>query len=341
LAVPGGGPMKRLTSRRRLTILDLASETHAASFAEAVQAGLTAAPKSIPCRYFYDEEGSKLFEEICTLPEYYLTRAEAEILRQRAGELVTHLPLGATLLELGSGSAAKTRIIIEAFLDRQGTLRYMPIDLSPGMLEKSSRRMVEEYPGLEVRAVVGEYHHGLRRIREDSDTAKLILWLGSNIGNLHRLEAAAFLRQVRVGMRPEDRMLVGVDLRKDRAVLERAYDDSRGVTARFNLNLLARINRELGGRFEPEHFRHSAVYAEEIGRIEMYLVSTRQQKVRVEALSLEVHFANEERVHSENSYKYCLAEIDALVSAAGFRLAARWLDRAGRFSVNLLAPGGG
>ncbi|HWP35288.1 MAG TPA: L-histidine N(alpha)-methyltransferase [Thermodesulfobacteriota bacterium] len=326
------------TARRRLTLVERPSAGDSAAFARDVAAGLTRTPKRLPCRYFYDREGSLLFEEICRLPEYYLPRAEREILERRAPEIAALLPAGAALVELGSGSATKTRLLIEALLRRQGKLRYVPVDISRSVLEESARALLADHPRLAITAIAAEYEEGLEVLRRTPLGPKLLLWLGSNIGNLERPEAAAFLRRLRDLMAPADRLLVGVDLRKDRAVLERAYDDAQGVTARFNLNLLARINRELGGRFDLDAFRHRAVYDEAAGRVEMYLVSTRPQRVAIERLGLEVPFAAGEAIHTENSYKYAPDEIEALAAAAGLRLERLWLDDGQRFADVLLGP---
>lgn len=325
------------TPQKRFTLIVEGADTNSAEFARDVKAGLTVWPKRLPCRYFYDSEGSLLFEEICKLPEYYLTRAEREILQERATEIASRLPKDITLVELGSGNAVKTRLLLEAFLRHQGALRYVPVDISRTALEESSFKLLEEYPRLEIVAIAGEYRDGLRHLKAQTDCPKLILWLGSNVGNFERSEAASFLRRVRDAMSASDRLLVGIDLRKDRAVLEKAYDDSRGVTTRFNLNILARINRELGGHFDLEAFRHRAVYNEEEGRIEMYLISARAQQVSIDHLGLEVSFAADETIHTENSYKYSSAEIEALASAAGLQIKYQWLDAERRFSVNLLA----
>jgi L-histidine N-alpha-methyltransferase len=320
----------------RYRLIELSANDPLVEFSRDVAAGLTASPKRLSCRYFYDREGSRLFEAICELPEYYLTRAETEILRRHAGEIAAQFPGDVTLVELGSGSAVKTCLLLEACLDGTRTVRYVPIDICRPVLEESSAGLLRRFPALEIVAVAAEYHEGLQQLRTESRRPKLILWLGSNIGNLDRSEAAEFLHQVRDTMMPADRLLVGVDLRKDRAVLEAAYDDAAGVTARFNKNLLTRINCELAGDFDITAFRHRAVYAEPAGRIEMYLVSTRSQRVRIGRLGLEVALGAGEMVHTENSYKYSLAEIDAAVRAAGLGTQQRWLDTAGRFCLNLL-----
>ncbi len=324
--------------RERFTLIEARSAADPEAFARDVAAGLTRSPKQLPCRYFYDREGSLLFEAICRLPEYYLPQAEREILESRAAEIAALLPAGTCLVELGSGSAAKTRILIEAFLRRQRELRYVPVDISRTMLEESSLALLAAHPALRIVGVAAEYAEGLEKLTAVASGPKLVLWLGSNIGNLDRSEAARFLRRVRGLMGRGDRLLVGIDIRKDRAVLERAYDDSQGVTARFNRNVLARINRELGGRFDLDAFEHRAVYNEELGRIEMYLVSARAQRVPIDRLGLTVPFAPGEAIHTESSYKYSLAEIDALAATAGFGIERRWLDSGRRFSESLLAP---
>jgi L-histidine N-alpha-methyltransferase len=307
-----------------------------AAFARDVVEGLAARPKRLPCRYFYDAEGSRLFEAICELPEYYLTRAEREILTERADEIAALFPRAVSMVELGSGSSAKTRLLIEAFLRRHAGLQYLPIDISPTILAKSARALRREYPRLEITAIAAEYAEGLRRLAEGHARPRLILWLGSNVGNFERDAAAAFLAQVRAAMAQGDRLLMGVDLRKERAALEAAYNDAQGVTARFNLNLLTRINGELGGTFDLAGFRHVARYNPRAGRVEMHLESLRSQLVTIAGIGLTVPFASGETIHTENSYKYSVAEIEDLARGAGLRVTQRWLDTAARFSVNLL-----
>ncbi len=335
-------PKAALEARFTLAVVDPASP--AASFAEEVRAGLTVLPKRLPCRFFYDEEGSRLFEQICALPEYYVTRAERQVLEQYADEIIAQLPAPVTLVELGSGSAAKTRLLIDALLRRQHTLRYVPLDISRSALEESARSLLAAYPWLRVDAVAAEYGDGLRYLAGQDVLAagggqpKLILWLGSNVGNLDRQAAATFLGRVRSRMGPRDRLLLGVDLRKERAVLEPAYDDAQGVTARFNKNLLARINRELGGHFDLDAFTHRALYDETAGRIVMYLVSTRAQVVPIDALDLAVRFAAGEAIHTEDSYKYSDEEIAALAAASGFAVERQWYDPCRWFCDCLLRP---
>ncbi len=326
--------MKRSNATSRYSLIE-AEPAVEASFADEVESGLTTAPKTIPCRFLYDNEGSKLFEEICEVPEYYVTRAEREILEARSDEIAARFSQRVTLAELGSGNSSKTRLLIEAFLRRHGGLRYVPVDISRATLEDSALKLLERYQGLEIRAIASEYHEGLRHVRAETGRPKLIAWLGSNVGNFDRDEARTFLRRIRAAMEPGDGLLIGIDLRKDRATLERAYDDSRGMTARFSLNLLSRMNRELGGNFDPTQFRHRARYREDEGRVEISLVSRKAQRVAIEGLDLEVEFARDEPIFTENAFKYSPDEIEALASDSGLRVDAAWMDRSERFRLNL------
>ena len=279
-----------------------------------------------------------MFEQICDLPEYYPTRTERAILEEHADKLVAHVGHPVDLVELGSGSASKTRLVVEALLRRHGQLRFIPVDISRSILEESSLALVEDYSDLEVLAVAGEYHDGLDFLKGESGPPRLILWLGSNVGNFVRADAIHFLQRLRGAMRPGDQLLAGIDLRKDPATLLAAYDDAAGVTAAFNKNILRRINHELGGHFELDHFRHEARWNETEGRIEMHLVSVAAQSVLIDDLDLIVTFDDGESIHTENSYKYSLHEIETLAAAAGFAADSQWFDEAHRFSVNLWQP---
>jgi len=331
--------MLRRPSRSRYTLRETPAEREAADFAEAVATGLSQAAKSLPCRFLYDARGSQLFEAICELPEYYLTRAEHEILVARADAIAERFDAPAALAELGSGSARKTRILIEAFLARHGALRYVPIDISRSALAASAEGLLARYPGLEVHAIASEYREGVRLLRASMSGSKLVAWLGSNVGNFDRSEAAGFLRRVRAALAPCDRLLLGVDLRKSREVLEAAYDDAQGVTARFTLNLLRRIDRQLGGRFGSHSFTHRARWREDEGRIEIQLVSRSRQRIPIAALGRDFAFARGEAIHVEDSFKYSPAEIDELLKAAALRCDARWLDAQERYCLVLCAPG--
>ncbi len=331
--------MKEIKLQRRVKLITTMPHDHLRAFSADVRQGLSSTPKALPCHHFYDRRGSALFEKICELPEYYLTRAEREILTRRVDELISLLPEDVSVLELGSGSGVKTRILLEALLRGGRTVRYIPIDISRSAIEASSLDLVESFDALEIDGFVGEYREGLNRFGKDESASRLILWLGSSIGNLHRPDAIGFLRDLRESLRPRDRLLLGVDLRKETHVLESAYDDAQGVTAEFNKNLLARVNGELDGDFNLSRFRHRARYLEDVGRIEMHLVSEAVQRVTVGRLGLEVAFDEGEALHTENSYKYSVGEIDELATSSGLELVARWFDEKRYFSVNLFARG--
>jgi dimethylhistidine N-methyltransferase len=311
-----------------------------AEFAKDVEKGLGAPRKRLECRYFYDHAGSLLFEEICRLPEYYQTRTEKKILEEHVGAIIATLPEDVVLVELGSGSSYKTRIIIEALLEKNGRASYTPIDISRSMLEETAEDLRNRYEGLDIVSVAAEYREGLRRLGKIDRSPKMVIWLGSSIGNFERESAVDFLRGIVRGMTPRDRMLIGFDMVKDVGYLEAAYDDSSGVTAEFNLNLLARINRELGGRFDLDSFRHIAEYNHAKDRIEMYLVSRKEQDVRIEALGRTFHFDEGERIHTENSHKYTSETIRKIAFESGLMVIRQWYDSERWFNLTLFAPQG-
>src|SRR5262245_11235049 len=284
------------------------------SFARAVEDGLGAAPRSLPCRFFYDAEGSRLFEAICDLPEYYLTRAEHDILTRCADEIAARCPTPLFLAELGSGSATKTRLLIEAFLRHQGSLRYVPVDTSQSALDEAAQALLSDYHSLEITAIASEYREGLHHLGKDTRLPKLIAWLGSNIGNFPRPEAHHFVGGIRDAMSADDRLLLGVDLRKDERALARAYDDAQGITARFNKNLLARINRELGGSFDLADWTHRARVVDGGGRVEIGLVCRRSCSVWIAALGRTFPFARGDFIHTEDSTKYSERELGDLAA---------------------------
>ena len=300
-----------------------------------VLAGLAAERKDLPPKYFYDARGSRLFERITELPEYYLTRAEREILERVAPELVAELRPRA-LVEFGSGSSAKTRILLDAMRATGPLEGYAPIDASASALEEATARLALEYPGLRVEGVVGDFRRFLAL--PFRATPRLIAFLGSTIGNLEPPAALGFLERVAAEMRPPDGFLVGFDLVKARGRLEAAYNDAAGVTAEFNRNVLRVLNRELGADFDPEAFRHLAFYDEEKARIEMYLVSEVRQTVRIADLGLEVELEAGETIRTELSHKYTRSTAAGLLERAGLRV-ARWETDAGdRFAVALARP---
>lgn len=298
-----------------------------------IRAGLGQAQKRLPCCLFYDREGSKLFEEICKLPEYYLTRAEREILERHARELSAQ-----QVVELGSGNSEKTRLILAALLAKQPALDYVPVDICSEILRETATALLADFDRLTLTAVAAEYRDALAIIGHVEGPPRLVLWLGSNVGNFDPPDAVTFLSEVVATLRPDDRLLMGVDRRKDRAVLEAAYDDASGVTAAFNLNMLQRMNREFDARFDLRTFRHRARYDEAAGRVEMHLVSRRAQRVAIPGLKLEIELAEGESIHTENSYKYADDEIAALLEGAGLRAEAWWTDSREMFRLVLARP---
>ena len=305
--------------------------------ASAVCEGLLSRPKWLPSWLFYDAAGSQLFNQITELPEYYLTRTERGIFAARAEEIIG-LAAGADavrLVELGAGSADKTRLLLAAAVNRQDTVFYEPVDVSESALEEAQERIEREIPGVLVTPRVEDYTQGLELDSASFGERRLVLYIGSSIGNFEPEEAEALLKNVRAALAPGDSMLLGVDLAKDEATLLAAYDDAAGVTAAFNLNLLTRLNRELGANFDEETFAHRSVWNAAKSRIEMHLVSRKRQKVRIPALDLKIDFASGESIHTENSYKYRPGQVEALLSKAEFTPAATWMDDQQRFAVCL------
>jgi dimethylhistidine N-methyltransferase len=327
------GPVKEKRPRFTLITLRQPQET----FAAEVRQGLTATPKWLPCKLFYDASGLALFDDICRVPEYYLTRTETAILRQHAAAIIHQYPGPVALAELGSGSSIKTGLLIEPALKRQGHLHYYPIDILASALEDSGRRLLEDNTGLVVTGLVGEFRHGLDYLRGQPGGPRLIAFLGSTVGNFNEEEIDQFFSMLRCCLRTEDRFLLGVDLLKDPKVLLAAYDDSRGVTARFNLNLLARLNRDLGADFDVAAFHHRAVFNEERSRIEMHLVSVRKQLVHIGGLGLTVDFAAGETIHTENCYKHSVQAMTALLERHGLRVLRLDTDPARWFGLFLVA----
>ena len=300
-------------------------------FAAAVIEGLSQAHKSLPCRYFYDARGSALFEEITDLDEYYPTRTELAILREHAGELARRAAPGGVLVEFGSGSSRKTEILLDAMPELAA---YVAIDVSESALEGARERLAARYPNLRVITRVGDFRMPLDLPTELADAPRLGFFPGSTIGNLVREEAVGLMRDMASTLGAQARLVIGVDLRKDVARLLAAYDDAKGVTAAFNLNLLTRINRELGADFDLSGFAHEAHFDPDESRIEMRLVSRWPQQVRI--LGRSFCFAPQERIHTENSHKYMVEDFLALARRAGWSPVALWRDPAHLFSVHEL-----
>jgi dimethylhistidine N-methyltransferase len=296
--------------------------------------GLCHAPKRLPCKLFYDARGSRLFERITRLPEYYPTRAELDILRSHGSEIAGLIGPRAVLVELGSGASVKTRVLLDA-LERPRV--YVPIDISPSALMDSATELRSRYPELDVRPLAADYTRKLTLPLDAAErTAQLsVFFPGSTIGNFERHEAEQFLRRVRQDCGEQQRFLIGVDVPKDRATLEAAYNDSAGVTAEFNYNILRVLNRDYGGRFNIEDFAHRAIWNEPAGRIEMHLVSRRAQTAWVGKHA--VVLGAEEAIVTEHCYKYARGDFAQLAESAGFKVLKVWTDSQALFSLHLLA----
>lgn len=318
-----------------MTIHDLARRNGHADFARDIKLGLTSHPKHLYPKYLYDELGSRLFEAICEVDEYYLTRAEDEILTNQADEIVAAIQDCETLIELGSGSAEKTRKIIDAFMRRQNKLTFVPVDISASALAESSHALLDSYANLRINAYAADYFQALAALPPRDSTPALVLFLGSNIGNFEKDEATNFLRAIRRVLRAGDALLLGADLKKDRATLEAAYNDALGVTRSFIVNELERINRELDANFDLWAFGLRSVYNGVIGRVEVYLESLCDQSVEIRGLKIEIDLKAGERIHVENAYKFDLDDLRRLGEQTGFNLERTWLDSGKRFSSNL------
>jgi len=307
-----------------------------ATFAEDVRAGLGTRPLSLSPKYFYDDLGSALFEAITRLPEYYLTRVERDLLATYGREIAGSLDGPLELIELGSGSAIKTRLLIDAILERQPRLTYHPIDISADAVTESSLALTGAYERLRIVAYAGDYFPLLRDKALKTNGRVLALFLGSNIGNFEPGDARELLQLLAAARHPGDGLLLGYDLKKDPSILELAYDDPTGVTAAFNKNLLARMNRELGADFDLCAFRFRAQWNEERGAVESFLISERVQSARIPAAGLTVDLAAGDAIHTESSYKFTREEIVALAGSCGFAEKKTYTDAAGRYALSLL-----
>ena len=298
--------------------------------AEEVLRGLSARPRRLPPKLFYDAAGSHLFEQITETPEYYPTRTERGILKKYAGEIIRHAGTNLTLVELGAGSASKTQVLIEALLRRQLRADFYPVDVSSSALQGALATLNGHFRRLRVNPIVADYTH---RIPDLSTLPgrKLVLFIGSTIGNFEPDEAMAFLKSVHRSLQPGDALLIGFDLIKGADVLHAAYNDAQGVTAAFNKNMLVRINRELGGSFDVDAFEHVALWNRRKSRIEMHLESIYEQTVWVQDLGRGFHFDRGERIHTENSYKFNAVSIARLLRRSGFKLEKQWTDAQGWF----------
>jgi L-histidine Nalpha-methyltransferase len=319
----------------RLRIQSRSRENATLGLARDVRLGLTGERKRLPPKYFYDEVGSRLFDAICDTPEYYLTRSEHTLLREIADQLVSR-PSPSDLIELGSGAARKTRLLLDALGRASARCRYVPFDVSEGMLRRSACALLEEYPWLRVLGVVGDYERDLDPLPRGE--RRMVAFLGSTIGNFEHAAALSFLARVGRQLRRGESIVLGTDLAKDPRVLNAAYNDARGLTRDFNKNVLRVINRELSANFEPDRFRHVAFFDPETSQIEMHLETNVAHAVRIEQLELEVHFAEGETILTEISRKFTRSSVEQLFAEAGLVLGEWFVSLDGYFALSRAEP---
>ncbi|MFD1187659.1 L-histidine N(alpha)-methyltransferase [Pontibacter rugosus] len=303
-------------------------------FAKDVAHGLSQEPKSLPSRYFYDAAGSKLFQGIMALPEYYLTRCEFKVLTENREEMARQFAANGFfhLIDLGAGDAMKTKVLLRELSQQKSAFDYVPVDISGTAMSQLRDSLQQEMPSVDVQAVVGEYFPALEWLQDNKAARKVVLFLGSNIGNFKADESKRFLQRVCSNLSKADKLLMGIDLRKDPDVVLSAYNDASGVTAEFNLNLLRRINRELGGNFNVDQFQHYPIYNPHEGVMRSFLVSKEDQDVYIQSTGQTFHFDAWEAVHTENSHKYTLQQVYELGKACGFSVETVFQDKACRFA---------
>ncbi len=319
----------------RLDFTDLRSSIHQESFAEHVRDGLSRQQKQLSSKYLYDGRGSELFEQITRQPEYYPYRAEREILNTRTREIVSQFDENGALIELGSGNADKTEILIREGCRTRNKVHFVPVDISGDFLQSSSKELSRRYDNLSISAIAATYEASLTELPE-TDGRRLILFLGGSIGNYRTDRARTLMGQIAECMTDQDRLMVGIDLVKDPDLIERAYNDEAGVTAAFNKNILRRMNRELDASFDPETFRHDAPYIEEKERIEMHLVSTCDQEVPLPAIDKRVHFDRGESIHTESSHKFTPESFQRVYEHTDLRMKKILYDDSERFAEVIL-----
>lgn len=306
------------------------------TFAEDISFSLNQDSKFINPKYFYDKNGSELFEQICNLPEYYPTRTEIEILKKIQLDLQRYLENNFRLVELGSGSSIKTRLILDVFNKIQDKIEYFPIDISE-ILTESSELLQNDYANLHITGIVDTYEGGLEFIETFDDKKNLIIFLGSSFGNFIPQEGKNFLKKINSVMKKGDLFLIGLDLVKNKEILEKAYDDSQGVTAKFNLNVLSRINDELDADFDLENFKHVVKYNQKDQRIEMYLKSLLNQSIIISKANLSLKMNQNELIHTEHSHKYTIPQIQTMMEETGFEIKEVWTDDKKNFSLSLVS----
>ena len=306
------------------------------TFAEEISSSLNADLKFISPKFFYDKKGSELFEEICLLSEYYPTRTEISILKKLQNELPSFIDGSFRLVELGSGSSVKTRLILDVFSTLQTNPEYFPIDISE-ILTESSEQLLQDYSTLSITGIIDTYEGGLEFLKHYDNKKNLIIFLGSSFGNFSPNDGRIFLEKIHSTMKTDDLFLIGLDLVKETSILESAYDDSQGITAKFNLNILSRINDELDADFDLNNFGHHSLYHEKEQRIEMYLKSLTNQSVIISKSNIRLNLKKNELIHTEFSHKYHLSQIHDLLSDVGFELKHSWLDDDKHFSLTLVS----
>jgi dimethylhistidine N-methyltransferase len=304
------------------------------TFAEEIRDTLQQSKKSISPKFFYDGNGSKIFDEICSLPEYYPYNAETEILEKIEQKLLLYLSEEFHLVELGSGSSVKTRLLIDVLFKSQKYLQYFPIDISE-ILDQSAKNLCMDYQNLTVTGVVDTFENGLDFIENYDDKPNLITFLGSSFGNFGQSEGMRFLKKINALMKSDDLFLIGLDLKKNSNILHNAYNDTQNTTAKFNLNVLKRINEELDGNFNLENFEHHAVYNEKKGRIEMYLRSLYEQSVEIQKSNLRITLSKDELIHTENSHKFSIEQIELSLRDSNFEKLEMWFDSRNYFALVL------
>jgi dimethylhistidine N-methyltransferase len=312
-------------------------------FAKNIEKGLNDKQKHISPKFFYDKKGSRLFEEICMQPEYYLNRIESQILKNSVDDILKIIGgQEISVIELGNGNSLKTRILLGPFLAKLKSVAYFPIDVSLKMLKKSIRDLLREYANLQIYGICSDYVSGIVKINEfmkfkkKIPNKKFIIFLGSSIGNFDPKDAIDFLHSIARYVRKYDLLLIGIDLEKDKSILDRAYNDKNGITAKFNFNVLTRINRELEGEFNLSSFEHKSFYNIHKHRIEMHLKSKLDQQVRIGAIGKIFYFNKGETIHTENSYKYSLHRLNKLITKAGLQVIRNFTDPEEQYTLILL-----
>jgi dimethylhistidine N-methyltransferase len=304
------------------------------AYTDEVVHGLTSRPKTLPCKLLYDDRGSALFEDITQLPEYYLTRTESQILQERSTQIAQAVGTPVSIVELGAGTATKTGTLLRAFARKQMRIKYYPVDISPAALADAKKRISEQNPNVAVRPVVADFSDGFHFLREISGR-KLVLYLGSSIGNFDWNDAVVMLHKVSEQLTSGDALLLGTDMVKSAEILEPAYNDAQGVTEEFSKNILVRLNRELDADFDLHSFRHIAEWSPSNSRMEIFLKSLRPQTVTLRTARLTIQFRTGERIHTENSHKYTLEMIERMLCVSGFQLEKTWFDDQQWFGLNL------